>query len=200
MKPETGKDPFRVVVTGGPCAGKTEVWRAMGEAFPHAVQVPEAATRLILAGRSERSMGLERFQRAVYGEQLALEEQALRKGSLLLCDRGLLDGLAYYPGLLSLLGVSQKDLLRRYDMVLQLEVIRDPRLYREHVGNNPARREPHGRALAIERALQRVYEGHPCYAFLGGSLEKKKQEAFRQIRDRLEDLRPELVGKTAGQA
>jgi hypothetical protein len=200
MEPEAGTDPFRVVITGGPCAGKTEVWRSLGEAFPQAVLVPEAATRLILAGRSEQSMGLELFQRAVYREQFALEEQALQEGPLLFCDRGLLDGLAYFPGLSSLLEVSQTDLLRRYDMVLQLEVIRDPRLYREHAGNNPARWEPHGRALAIERALRRVYGGHPAYGMLGGCLEEKKRAAFRRIRDRLGALRPELAGKTAGQA
>ena len=43
--------PFRIVITGGPCAGKSRVWRFLGEAFQGGVQVPEAATQLILDGK-----------------------------------------------------------------------------------------------------------------------------------------------------
>ena len=33
------RDPFRVVITGGPCAGKTSVWRFMAEVLPQGVPV-----------------------------------------------------------------------------------------------------------------------------------------------------------------
>jgi predicted ATPase len=200
MEGQARKDPFRVVITGGPCAGKTEVWRFLGEAFPKAVPVPEAATQLILAGTSAGSLGREGFQRAVYERQQELEEEALKRGAFLLCDRGLLDGLAYFPGLLPCLGVSEKDVLSRYAVVIQLEVIRDRRVYDLHVGKNPARHEEHAAAMSLETALKRLYERHPAYVWLSGSLQEKKREALRLIRIRLAALRPELVAETAGQA
>ena len=200
MQGRTGKGPFRVVITGGPCAGKTEVWRFVGEAFPGGVPVPEAATQLILDGKSEDSLGLEGFQRAVYERQLALEEGGREKGLLLLCDRGLLDGLAYFPSLFACLDVSPEEVLNRYAMVIQLEVIRDPQAYRLHFRNNPARHEDHARALELEREMERLYERHPTYVFLPGSLEEKKREALRLVRERLVTLRPDLAVKVSDQA
>jgi len=192
-----GETPFRVVITGGPCAGKTEVWRFLGEAFPGGVPVPEAATQLILDGKSEDSLGMEGFQRAVYARQSALEERGRDKGLLLLCDRGLPDGLAYFPGLFDCLGVSRQEVLSRYAMVIQLGVIRDPQAYGRHFSNNPARHEGHARALALERELQKIYEGHPTYVFLPGSLEEKKRESLRLVRERLAALRPDLCAVAA---
>lgn len=200
MDAPAGSAPFCVVITGGPCAGKTEVWRFLGASLPQAVPVPEAATRLILAGRSEVTLGLERFQREVYKEQLALEEAALRKGPFLLCDRGLLDGLAYFPALLTCLGLSPGEMLSRYAMVIQLEVIPDPAAYSLHLGSNPARREPHLRALALERALKGIYGRHPAYGFVGGSLEEKKGAALRWLRGELVSRRPDLAGEAADHA
>lgn len=179
-------EPLRVVITGGPCAGKTELWRFVCEKSPRAVPVPEAATELILAGRSENSLGLVDFQLAVFERQWALEDEALKKGPLLICDRGLLDGLAYLPGLFSCLHVSQEEVMDRYALVIQLEVIRDPRAYAMHGNSNPARHEEHPRALALENEIKRIYEGHPGYVFLSGSLEEKKRKALRILRNRLD--------------
>jgi predicted ATPase len=196
----TARGPFRVVITGGPCAGKTEVWRFLGESFPGGVPVPEAATQLILGGKTEDRLGLEGFQRAVYERQSALEERGREKGLFLLCDRGLLDGLAYFPNLLTCLGVSQDEVLGRYAMVIQVEVIRDPQAYALHFSNNPARHEDHTRALALESALKRIYERHPTYVLLPGSLEEKKREALRLVRERLAALCPDLAAMAAHQA
>jgi predicted ATPase len=195
-----GQTPFRVVITGGPCAGKTEVWRFLGQAFPRGVSVPEAATQLILDGRSEDSLGLERFQQAVYERQMLLEERGRAEGLFLICDRGLPDGLAYFPDLFDSLGVSEEVVLNRYAMVIQVEVIRDPQAYDLHFSSNPARHEDHSRALALERKLERIYERHPAYCFLPGSLEQKKKGALRLVRERLSSGRPDLYAKVADQA
>jgi hypothetical protein len=193
MQAQGGERPFRVVITGGPCAGKTEVWRYLAGEFPRGVPVPEAATQLILEGRSEDRLGPEAFQRAVFERQQELEKEGADKGLLLLCDRGLLDGLAYFPELFTRLGVSPDEALKRYAAVIQLEVIPDPRAYGLHLGSNPARHEEHGRALALERGIKRIYEDHPAYVFLPGSLEEKKQAALRLVRERLTALRPDLA-------
>jgi predicted ATPase len=191
------RDPFRVVITGGPCAGKTEVWRCLGGEFPQGVLVPEAATELILAGKSEESLGLVDFQRAVFERQRKLEEEADKKGRLLICDRGLFDGVAYLPDLLSRVDVSQEDVMSRYAMVIQLEVIRDARAYAAHFSTNPARHEEHERALVLETRIKGIYEKHPDYALLSGSLEDKNEGALRFLRDRLAAIRPDLLPLTS---
>ncbi len=150
-----GETPFRVVITGGPCAGKTAVWRFLGEAFPGGVPVPEAATQLILDGKSEDSLGLEGFQRAVYERQLALEEGGLEKGLLLLCDRGLLDGLAYFPSLFDCLDVSREEVLNRYAVVVQVEVIPGPSGLQPAFQQQPGQaRRPLARSRTRERAAR----------------------------------------------
>jgi hypothetical protein len=169
------------------------LWRFLGEAFPQGVPVPEAATELILAGRSEHSLGLVDFQRAVFERQWKLEEEALQKGLLLLCDRGLLDGLAYLPDLFSRLDVSQAEVMSRYAVVIQLEVIRGARAYATDCRSNPARHEAHERALVLERKLKGIYQKHPAYALLSGSLEEKKREALRILQKRLTAVRPDLL-------
>jgi hypothetical protein len=152
---------------------------------------------LILAGKSEQSLGVVDFQRAVFERQRKLEEEAQKKGLLLICDRGLLDGVAYLPDLLSRLDVSQEEVIARYAMVIQLEVIRDARAYAAHFRTNPARHEDHEGALALEKRIQGIYEKHPAYALLSGSLEDKKQGALRLLRKRLAAMHPNLLPLTA---
>ena len=159
--------------------------------------MPESATQLILAGKSVGSLGREAVQRAVYERQRALEEEALKRGDFLLCDRGLLDGFAYFPELFTCLGVSQEEVSSRYAMVIQLEVIRDPLVYNQHFGKNPARHEEHAAALALERALRVLYGRHPAYAWLSGSLTEKKRAALGLLRDGLASLRPDLLADQA---
>jgi len=173
--------PYLVVITGGPCSGKTALWNLLGARCPAAVMVRETATWLILEGLTPASMGLEAFQKRVFSEQLAAEEAALERGDFLLCDRGLADGAAYLPGLFSSLGVSGREVLGRYDLVLHLEVVPDPGVYESFARGNPARFEDHQAACSLERAIRRVYESHPGYAFLAGSLEEKTERALRLL-------------------
>ncbi len=192
MKDRTSGGPFRVVITGAPCAGKTGVWRFLAAALPGSVPIPEAATELILAGSSEFSLGLEGFQREVYERQRTLEEEGAGMGSLLLCDRGLPDGLAYFPDLFARMGVSEGALLKRYAVIIQVQVILDPDTYLLHCHSNPARHEAHDRAVDLERRIRGIYAAHPDFFFLRGSLEEKQQAALRVIRDRVAALRPDL--------
>jgi predicted ATPase len=176
---------LRVVITGGPCAGKTELWHFLGSRFPQAAQVAEAATELILAGEAPEQVGLEAFQRKVYQIHSLREEEALRRSPFLLCDRGLPDGLAYLPDLPRILGIDLEELLQRYDLVLQLAVIPDGETYRRHAHANPARREDHAFALTLEDRLARIYGAHPGYLRLGGTLEEKMREAVRILLEAL---------------
>lgn len=180
-----GAQHLRVVVTGGPCAGKTEVWRFLGSRFPHAAMVPETATELILSGQTRERLGVEGFQRRLFHIQRAREDNALKENPFLFIDRGLADGKAYYPELFASLGVSSQEILGRYDLLVQLEVLQDPDAYNVYAGANPARRESHEEALELGRTIHRIYREHPAHYYLEGSLEEKKSKAVRIVLKRL---------------
>jgi predicted ATPase len=185
IQPSTGnRSPYRVVITGGPCSGKTALWNALGERCPGAVKVPEIATAVRLSGRTPESMGWEAFQRLVFQRQQDAEQTALQQGNFLLCDRGLADGLAYFSGLASCLGLSREALLERYTLILHLEVIQDPESYAFFSRNNPTRLEDHEDALSLGRRIGRVYRSHTGYFHLTGSLEQKLTRALEILQDR----------------
>lgn len=183
-EPTRGERPFRVVITGGPCSGKTALWNFLGERCPRAVKVPETATGLILQGFTPQGMGLDAFQRMVFQRQLEAEDRSLSPGCFLLCDRGLADGLAYHPDLVSSIGLATEEFLGRYALVLHLQVIADREAYVLFSGNNPARFEDHAEALSLERRVARLYGAHPGYFLLRGSLEQKQARALEILGDR----------------
>jgi hypothetical protein len=92
----------RIVLTGGPGAGKTtaaDLFRR--EIGDRVVVVPEAATLLFSGGfpRVKEAHATRSAQAAIYHLQRNLEDiQAARfPERVLLCDRGTLDGAAYWP-------------------------------------------------------------------------------------------------------
>src|SRR5512134_2544854 len=93
----------RVVVAGGPGGGKTTAAdlfrREIGE---QVVIVPEAATLLFSGGfpRDPAPLAQRAAQSAIYHVQKNLEDAQLVRypGRILLCDRGTVDGAAYWPG------------------------------------------------------------------------------------------------------
>ena len=95
--------PRRVVLTGGPGGGKTTAAdmfrREIGE---RVVIVPEAATMLFGGGfpRGREPNAVRACQRAIFHVQVNLEDiqAAHYPDRFLLCDRGTVDGAAYWPG------------------------------------------------------------------------------------------------------
>src|SRR5512147_1065958 len=120
----------RIVLTGGPGGGKTTAAdlfrREMGD---RVVLVPEAATLLFSGGfpRSRQLAAVLAAQRAIFHVQHNLEDvqSALFPGRILLCDRGTVDGAAYWPGeshhFFEALGTTLDRELARYDAVIFFE-------------------------------------------------------------------------------
>ena len=94
--------PKRIVITGGPGAGKTAVLElARQDLCAHVEVLPESA-RILFAGgfpRRKEDVARRAAQRAIYHVQNELEELGAASANIgtLLCDRGTLDGLAYWP-------------------------------------------------------------------------------------------------------
>lgn len=164
---------MRIVLTGGPGGGKTTAAdlfrREIGE---RVVVVPEAATLLFAGGfpRSTEPGAVRAAQRAIYHVQRNLEDaQSARfPGRILLCDRGTLDGAAYWPGApedyFAELGSSVEDELRRYDAVIFFETAAVGGLAIE--GGNPVRVEDVATAVALDRRLRSLWMRHPRFVMV----------------------------------
>lgn len=164
----------RIVVTGGPGAGKTtaiDLFRR--ELGPRVVMVPEAATMLLGGGfpRVPEPSGRRAAQVAIFHVQRNLEEvQAARHPErVLLCDRGTVDGAAYWPGppedFFAALGTTLEQELARYDEVIFFETAAVGGLSIEN--GNRVRTETAAEAVAVDRRLREIWSVHPRFTFVG---------------------------------
>lgn len=200
------KNLKQIVLTGGPCSGKTTVLNAIKKRFGTAVvAVPEAATILLSGGFPLPGRDLDwspewqrEFQSTICALQNALEKThqmiaTTRGARLLVCDRGLLDGAAYTPGgrdeFLRSYGVDETEALDRYAMVLHLEsmAVAKPWLYGK--ANNESRYESLEEAQALDGRTRQAWEKHPDHRVLGGAreLEEVINEAIKLIAEQLEE-------------
>lgn len=156
-----------VVLTGGPGAGKTAVLEVIRHAFcPHVAVLPESATVLFGGGfpRHDTEAGLRAAQDAIFHVQRSMEFMSQEEGrvALALCDRGTLDGLAYWPGGLaaacSALHIERDRELARYQAVIHL---RAPSMAHGYNHSNPVRRESATEAAALDARILAAWEGHP---------------------------------------
>jgi hypothetical protein len=107
--------------------------------------------------------GRRAAQQAIFHVQRALESVALESSqtAVVLCDRGTLDGLAYWPGsrqsFFEEFGIDLEEELRRYSAVVRVEV---PALAWGYEKNR-IRRESVSQARAIDQRIARAWSGHP---------------------------------------
>ncbi|WP_193212683.1 AAA family ATPase [Luteolibacter marinus] len=163
-----GTHRCRIVLTGGPGGGKTTAAdlfrREIGE---RVVIVPEAAT-LVFSGGFPRCTGaaaVQSSQHAIYHVQRNLEDvqSSLYPDRILLCDRGTVDGAAYWPGepdgFFAALGTSLEQELARYDGVIFFESAAIGGMGIE--GGNPVRTESLAEAAVLDAKLRTLWSRHP---------------------------------------
>lgn len=92
----------RVVLTGGPGAGKTAVLELIRLFFCVHLKALKESAGIVFGGgfpRGETVVLRQAAQRAIYHVQRELETTAdAENAALVLCDRGTVDGAAYWPG------------------------------------------------------------------------------------------------------
>ncbi len=161
----------RVVVTGGPGAGKTAVLELVRQYFCRHVHVlPEAASLLFGGGlrRGATDEGRRSAQRAIFHVQRELEASADCEldAALVVCDRGTVDGVAYWPGpgdFWTELGTTRAAEASRYDAVLHLRV---PSRGGGYDHRNPVRVESAAEARVIDDRILAAWDGHPRRAVI----------------------------------
>lgn len=158
--------PDLVVVTGGPGAGKTAVLELAAQSVcRHVAILPEAASIIFGGGfpRHGSLSGRTATQSAIFAVQRQLEAVVIGEAlvSVALCDRGTVDGVAYWPAdagdFWSAMGTTRDAELSRYRAVIHLEVPDDAEGY----VTDPIRTESAQRAAEIDGAIAAVWDVHP---------------------------------------
>ena len=159
-------NPQLIVITGGPGAGKTALLELSRKHFcEHIAVLPEAASILFGGGfwRRQTESGKKSAQRAIFHVQKELEQIVLdeKKSAAGLCDRGTIDGLAYWPGeeaeFWRELGSSREQEYAKYSAVILLRTP-DSKSYNHQ---NPLRIESPELAAEIDRRIFEVWKDHP---------------------------------------
>ena len=183
----------RIVITGGPGGGKTAVLEIARKNFcQHIAILPEAASILFGGGfpRGHSAATKKASQRAIFHIQKELEILTEEEGNsaIALCDRGTIDGLAYWTDTEELfwkeVGTSKEEELKRYIAVIHL---RTPPLEHGYNHQNPVRIESASEAALIDIKIEEVWKDHPHRYFVTSENEflEKVETAIRIIKSYL---------------
>jgi hypothetical protein len=178
---------MKLVLTGGPSGGKTTLAQAIQREFASSVCViPEAASIVYGGGWPRRKSieGVQHQQRTIYFVQRELESLLAFENSdkLLVCDRGSIDGIAYWPvavsgpasagstspagqastlssatGFLDSVGSTLAREIARYDWVLHL----DTAPVSSYDLTNALRNESFDEARRLNEKIKSAWSAHP---------------------------------------
>ena len=200
IKENDKKDITKIVITGGPCAGKTTAMSWIQNAFTdlgyHVIFVPECATELILAGISGTTCkDVESFQRSLMSLQI-IREKIYEKAALdikndrvlIVCDRGTMDSKAYLSNLefatvLNSINKNEIELRDSYDAVFHLVTAAKGAEEFYTTENNSARSETIEEAILSDDKLIEAWTGHPHFRVIDNStnFEDKMKKLIKEI-------------------
>lgn len=201
----------RIVLTGGPCAGKTTALAKIVEKFSDmgylVFVLPEAATLMHQAGvnflTTDRSYYYN-AEKALLKFQIEMENtfvqllKSQEKPGLLICDRGVMDIAAYldtesWQALTDELSYSNVKLRdERYDAVIHMVTAANGAEQFYSRENNVARTESVEQAIFIDNRLIQVWTGHPHLRIVGNEygFEHKINKTIAEIADVLGEPEP----------
>ena len=185
---EEKKNPeiTKIVVTGGPCAGKSTAMSWMQHAFTQmgytVLFVPETATELITGGIAPWTCRTSTdFQKSLIRLQIEKEkvfEQAAANMDtdkvLIVCDRGVLDNKAYmddleFTSVMHDFKTNEIDLRDHYDAVFHLVTAAKGAEEFYTNANNAARTETPEEAVLMDDKLISAWTGHPHFRVIDNS-------------------------------
>ena len=173
------KDFKKIVLTGGPCAGKTTALVKIMEYFSSrgfkVFTIPEIPTIFLQAGMDYLTKNEEWFyegEKDTLKAQLAFEDyfsamaETIDKPVVIVCDRGALDISTYLPPkmwekITGLCNVTNQQLLDRYDAVLHLVSAADGAEQYYNTTTNEVRTEGIDKARMLDRKVVQAWTGHP---------------------------------------
>ncbi|MBR6029518.1 MAG: AAA family ATPase [Clostridia bacterium] len=178
------KQIAKIVITGGPCAGKTTAMSWIQNNFTGrgwtVFFIDETATQLMTGGALLTLAAHNReYQRALLSLQLekeraftALARDAMTDRVLIVCDRGALDNRAYmteaeFQWVLGALGTDEVTLRDDYDAVFHLVTAAKGAERFYTTANNAARYETPEEAVRVDNRIIAAWTGHPHLRVIG---------------------------------
>ena len=196
----------KIVLTGGPCAGKTTALVKITEYFSgfgyKVFNVPEVPTIYSTAGWNYLTPNRDLYyqgERAILETQLAFEDQFMRlaevctKPVLIVCDRGTMDISAYikpeeWEEITAMAGTSTNALMERYDAVLHLVSAADGAEQYYTTATNATRYEQAKKeglriARELDKKVIKAWTGHPHLRVINNHLdfENKLNRVLNEI-------------------
>lgn len=176
----------KIVITGGPCAGKTTGMNWIQNAFTNrgftVLFVPETATELITGGVApwtcSSNQEYQKCQMQLQCEKEKVFEYAARNMNaekvLIVCDRGTLDNKAYmteaeFAVAARHVGSNEVALRDSYDAVFHLVTAAKGAEQFYTTGNNAARTETPEQAAELDDKLIAAWTGHPHLRIIDNS-------------------------------
>ena len=170
----------RIVLTGGPCAGKTtalsRIDQKLTEMGYRVFIIPESATEAINGGiRPFGNLSLENsfFQKTLLHYQIYKENMyesvipniSKNQKCIIIQDRGTLDGKAYiskneFNKILKEDDLKEIELMDNYDMVIHMITAADGKPEFYTTANNTARTESVEQAIDLDRRTKNAWIGH----------------------------------------
>lgn len=198
----------RIVLTGGPCAGKStglsRIEQELSDRGYKVFVVSETATELITGGIKPTEMPLVLFQKAIFDVQSAKEKaydmvssSVSDKNVVIVFDRGLLDSKSFmtrkeFQELLKLVGRSEIEIRDSYNGIFHLKTAADGAEKFYTLGNNSARSESPELARSIDKKCIKAWTGHPHLRVIDNStgFEEKIDRLMTEIYSLLGDPIP----------
>ena len=204
------KEVHKIVITGGPCAGKSTALSWIQEEYTRlgyrVLFINESATELIMAGLNRQSiLNSYEFQKNILTNQLnkeqlfdnAVNNIVVSDKILIVCDRGTLDGKAYldeleFNRLLRTLGKSENELKNNYDAVFHLVTSAKGSSEFYTLANNSARSENINEACQADDRTLSAWAGHPHLRIIDNekNFEDKMKKLIREISAFLGEPKP----------
>jgi len=179
---------FRVVLTGGPCGGKTSALKffekELGKLGIPVYCIPEVPTLVMNGGLKypglEGKEKLIAFETNIIKLQLAHENAFYKTAlayptpSVIFHDRGLLDIEAYLPShvwndVLQQNRWTKKRFLKRYDLVIHFVTAADGAETFYTLSNNTVRSETPELARALDKKVRETWADHPHLEVIGNA-------------------------------
>ena len=199
----------KIVLTGGPCAGKTTALTWINNYFSNrgynVLFVPETATELISNGVApwtcKTNYDYQSFQIRLQKMKESIFEEAAKKMKgnkvLIICDRGVLDNKAYMEGyefkrLLKENNTNEVKERDSYDAVFHLVSAAKGKEDVYTLDNNSARTETVEEARVLDDKIISSWTGHPHFRIIDNSteFEEKLERLLKEIASFLGEPEP----------
>lgn len=204
----------KIVLTGGPCAGKTTALKNIKEYLEKenyfVITVPETATELILNGINPWSVPTYDFQELVLLKQCSKENISESYAKLfneketcvIIYDRGIIDNKAYFDNekdftrLLKNNNLSEINILDNYDLVLDLLSVATCKKEAYNLLNE-ARMEDIENAIKVDRKTTNAWIHHRNLNIVPStlSLEEETKLILKIIKGFLNNIKVENTSK-----